>query len=223
MIYVISGGAKAFAVIGVTYPAGSVCTCSDGIKTLKLKDTGGQDFFLIPYAGTWTVTCTDGENKKSESVEITSEGQSVSVELSYETYIYKQGETDITLNSDWALPSSPPVDDWRYSGDSVSLESDGSVKSSGGKLVRALKVDLTDVNELFFEVKISAYKYKGHVGVATAWPYSNSDFTYVAKTDFADTTDVQIVTVDTSALTGEYWVGGYFASLTTTNLYNIWY
>ena len=48
MIYVISGGAKAFAVIGVTYPAGSVCTCSDGIKTLKLKDTGGQDFFLIP-------------------------------------------------------------------------------------------------------------------------------------------------------------------------------
>lgn len=74
MIFVLSGDtSEAFAVIGVTYPAGSVCTCSDGIKTLKLKDTGGQDFFLIPYAGMWTVTCTDGENKKSESVEITTE------------------------------------------------------------------------------------------------------------------------------------------------------
>ena len=51
MIYVMSGSAKAFAVIGVTYPAGSVCTCSDGAKTLSLKDTGGQGFFLMQGHG----------------------------------------------------------------------------------------------------------------------------------------------------------------------------
>lgn len=88
MIYVMSGGAKAFAVIGAAYPAGSVCTCTNGSKTLNLKDTGGQGFFLIPYAGTWTVTCTDGVNTKAKSVEITSEGQNVSVELSYELVIF---------------------------------------------------------------------------------------------------------------------------------------
>ena len=84
-------GAKAFAVIGVTYPAGSVCTCTDGTKTLTLKDTGGQGFFLIPYAGTWTVTATDGTNTKSESVEITSEGQSESVALSYNIILIHEG------------------------------------------------------------------------------------------------------------------------------------
>ena len=97
MIYVMSGGAKAFAVIGVTYPAGSVCTCTDGTKTLTLKDTGGQGFFLIPYAAAWTVTATDGKNTKAQSVEITSEGQSVSVTLSYELDIFANGVLDNSI------------------------------------------------------------------------------------------------------------------------------
>ena len=87
----LGGGAKAFAVIGVTYPAGSVCTCTDGTKTLTLKDTGGQGFFLIPYAAVWTVTASDGTNTKSQSVEITSEGQNESVELGYELEIFANG------------------------------------------------------------------------------------------------------------------------------------
>ena len=79
----MGGGAKAFAFIGVTYPEGSTCTCSDGSKTLKLKDTSGQGFFLIPYAAVWTVTASDGTNTKAQSVEITSEGQSVNLSIAY--------------------------------------------------------------------------------------------------------------------------------------------
>ena len=94
MIYVLSGGAKAFAVIAVTYPVGSTCTCTDGTKTLTLKDTGGQGFFLIPYASVWTVTATDGTNTKAQSVEITSEGQSVSVELGYLLVLFDNGVVD---------------------------------------------------------------------------------------------------------------------------------
>ena len=104
MIYVMSGGAKAFAVISVTYPAGSVCTCSDGTKTLSLKDTSGQGFFLIPYAGTWIVTATDGTNTKSESVEITSEGQSESVVLNYQLVLFDSG---IVNNITWDAIQQP--------------------------------------------------------------------------------------------------------------------
>ena len=86
-----NGGGKAFAAISVTYPAGSTCTCTDGTKTLKLKNTSGQGFFLIPYAATWTVTATDGTNTKSESVEITTEGQRASVKLIYELVLYENG------------------------------------------------------------------------------------------------------------------------------------
>lgn len=100
----LGGGAKAFAVIGVTYPAGSVCTCSDGAKTLSLKDTGGQGFFLIPYAATWTVTATDGTNTKSESVEITSEGQSVSVALSYQLILF-----DGAVVEPWTVINANPT------------------------------------------------------------------------------------------------------------------
>ena len=86
------GAGDAFAVIGVTYPEGSICTCSNGVETLELDDTIGYGFFLIPEAGEWTVTATDGTNSKSQSVSITTEGQWESVELSYAVYLFKSGE-----------------------------------------------------------------------------------------------------------------------------------
>lgn len=83
-------GIRLRSVIAVSYPAGSVCTCSNGTKTLKAKDTGGQALFNVSI-GTWTVSCTDGSRTKSTQVSITAEGQNVSVVLEYEFYIFKSG------------------------------------------------------------------------------------------------------------------------------------
>lgn len=85
------GGGDVFAFIIVTYPAGSVCTCTDGTKTLTAKDTTGSWVFEIPYAGTWTVSRTDGEQTASASVSINAKGQSESVELSYKLFIIRNG------------------------------------------------------------------------------------------------------------------------------------
>ena len=140
----LGGGAKAFAVIGVTYPAGSVCTCTDGTKTLTLKDTGGQGFFLIPYAAAWTVTATDGTNTKAQSVEITSEGQSESVELSYALYIIENG----VLNSDgfYANASGSTVASENYFKISQSSVSPNHSWGYFGP------VDLTEYNTLILHV-----------------------------------------------------------------------
>ena len=96
----VGGSKKAFAIIGVTYPAGSVCTCTDGIKTLTFKDTSGLGIFLIPYAATWTVSCTDGTNTASQAISITAEGQSESVTLSYALVLFDKDagidRTDLT-------------------------------------------------------------------------------------------------------------------------------
>ena len=119
------GTSKAFAVISVTYPAGSVCTCSDGTKTLSLKDTSGQGFFLIPYAGTWIVTATDGTNTKSESVEITSEGQSESVVLNYQLVLFDNG---IVNNITWDAVKQPQM---AISGVSSVIEVGGSGYDDG--------------------------------------------------------------------------------------------
>lgn len=101
MIYVLSGGTKLFAAIGVTYPAGSTCTCTNGSKTLKAKNTSGQCVFAIPEAGTWIVTATNGTNTKSQNVEITSEGQSVSVKLVYTCFLFDKGDQFTDTTGGW--------------------------------------------------------------------------------------------------------------------------
>ena len=85
------GSGKLYAVIAVTYPEGSVCTCSNGAKTLKAKDTTGRALFVIPYAGTWTVKAVKGSDSASKTVSITAEGQVETVELAYEFVLYDNG------------------------------------------------------------------------------------------------------------------------------------
>lgn len=76
-------GGDVYAFIVTTYPAGSVCTASNGSTTLTAGDTSGSWVFKLPAAGTWTVTSTDGTDTATATVVISTEGQSESVELSY--------------------------------------------------------------------------------------------------------------------------------------------
>ena len=75
--------AAVYAVIGVTYPAGSTVTCTNGSKTLRAKDTTGKALFVIPFAGTWTVKAVKGSQSASKAVSITVEGQVETVTLAY--------------------------------------------------------------------------------------------------------------------------------------------
>lgn len=81
------GGGDTFAMIVVAYPIGSICTATNGTKTLTAKNTTGSWVFKIPTPASvpeiWTVSCTDGGQTASTTVSITTEGQSVSVSLSY--------------------------------------------------------------------------------------------------------------------------------------------
>lgn len=72
-----------YAIISVTYPEGSVCTCSNGSTTLTAKDTSGKAMFVIPAAGTWTVKAIKGSQSASKAVSITAEGQVATVTLAY--------------------------------------------------------------------------------------------------------------------------------------------
>ena len=90
MIYVLSGGAPLYAVIAVTYPSGSICTC--GGKAAK--DTSGYALFPVK-AGTYTVECHTVDNSKSKSTSVTvtesDRGKSLSVMLLYELVLYENG------------------------------------------------------------------------------------------------------------------------------------
>lgn len=81
------GITKAYALIHVTYPTGSTCTCTKGTRTLSAKDTSGEYLFLIPESGTWTVSCTDGTETNSQNVVIDHQYQAENIVLSYSIFL----------------------------------------------------------------------------------------------------------------------------------------
>lgn len=89
------------AYINVTYPAGSTCTCSDGNTSLVAPDTTGKCTFVVPNAGTWTVSCTTGTDTASQNVSITAEEQSEIVNLEYKLFLYRAGDTCDIVTGGW--------------------------------------------------------------------------------------------------------------------------
>ena len=87
-------GARLRAVIAVTYPEGSVCTCVSGAKTLKARDTSGYALFNVK-AGTYTVECHTSDNSKSKSTSVTvtesDKGKAFAVMLRYALVLFDNG------------------------------------------------------------------------------------------------------------------------------------
>lgn len=110
------GGVRLFSVIGVTYPAGSVCTCTKGTKTYKAKNTSGLALFAVPETGEWTVSCTDGTQTASTTTTVSAEGEAVNVELTYGLRLFDNGDECTDTTGGWtntgytydALLETPP-------------------------------------------------------------------------------------------------------------------
>lgn len=69
------------ATITVTFPADSTCTCTKSGETQTAYVS--PHTFSVHSAGTYTITATDGTHTKSDTVTITTDGQSESVTLTY--------------------------------------------------------------------------------------------------------------------------------------------
>lgn len=182
------------ATINITYPAGSTCTCSDGTTTLSAPDTSGTWACIVPNAGTWTATSTSGTETDSKAVTITTDGQSISVELSYALFLFKPN-----------APSDIIAGEWEMHGNStVTAEAELVVKSvnnyNGKRDISARtkgQIDLTEYSTLQATCKASGGSdtklevYSGSSVVASA----------------AIGTSLTTVTVDISALSGLHSIG----------------
>ena len=115
MIYVLSGEAAPYAAISVTYPAGSVCTCTKGTKTYKAKNTSGLALFAVPEVGEWTVSCTDGTQTASATATVSAEGEAVNVKLAYNLRLFDNGDECTDVTGGWTISDYqfgyPPASD----------------------------------------------------------------------------------------------------------------
>lgn len=182
------------ATINITYPAGSTCTCSDGTTTISAPDTSGTWACIVPNAGTWTVTSTSGKETDSKTVTITTDGQSISVELSYALFLFKPNAPSDIIAGEWEMPVHS----------TVTAEAELVVKSvnnyNGNRNISARtkgQIDLTEYSTLQATCKTSGGSntklevYSGSSVVASA----------------AIGTSLTTVTVDISALSGLHSIG----------------
>lgn len=182
------------ATINITYPAGSTCTCTDGVTTLTAPDTSGTWACIVPNAGTWTATSTSGTETDSKAVTITTDGQSTSVELSYALFLFKPNAPSDIIAGEWEMPVNS----------AVTAEAELTVKSvnnfNSNRIISAHtkgQIDLTEYSTLQATCKASG-------GSDTKLEvYSGSSV--VASTAIG--TDLTTVTVDISALSGLHSIG----------------
>ena len=213
----IGVSSKPYAVIDVTYPAGSTCTCTNGSKTLTAKGTGGKALFVIPSAGTWTVKAVSGSKSTSKTVSITAEGQVATVTLTYELYIFKSGSG---LTSGYSVEGSGSV-----SKDRISWS--GSSDSGGISMYIKPAVALKDYTKLCIDFECT-YNYGGNYGMGfgvgkDAAASTRIDWTqWTAKvTNGANPIARNTAQCDISKLTDSEYikvVGSYSAG----KIYNIW-
>ena len=212
------GGGTPYAAIGVTYPSGSVCTCTNGTLTLTANDTTGKAIFVIPSAGTWTVKAVKGSKSKSKAVSITAEGQVETVTLTYELYIFKSGSG---LTAGYSVAGS--------GGNVSNANISWSGNSDGGGISMYIKpaVSLNNYTKLCFDFECS-YNYGGNYGMGfgvgkDAAAGATIDWTqWTAKvTNGANPIARNTAQCDISKLTDSEYikvVGAYSAG----KVYNIW-
>ena len=220
-------GNKVFAVIGATYPAGSICTCSNGSKTLTTKDTSGKALFVIPSAGTWTVKAIKGSQSASKAVSITAEGQVETVTLMFETILFDNG---VIGDIKW---DASKVDDTTYCTNSVSdvIWLSGTVYDNGLIFVApsatrgiSSAIDLTNYNKVNVRVK----QVLSNTGTAKIYVGTSALGDQIATANIA-LADGQISSLDISSVTGSKYIsiyvrptGGTYGNKIDVKLDKVW-
>ena len=217
-------GARLRAVIAVIYPAGSICTCSNGTKTLNARDTSGKALFNVPV-GWWTVSCTDGSRTTSKTVSITTEGQIESVTLSYELVLLSG-----TIGRDnWNLITS--------GNDTISFNNYGIVSTNTGYSsagVTKSRLNVANYNTLKVDFNLSAdsnndvligisESRNSFSGINSSYIYENpGDYGFVAnsKSRFSTAGNYSL-SLNLSAVSGTFYIWVYRRYGSTCTFYNI--
>lgn len=200
------------ATINITYPAGSTCTATDGTTTLTAPDTSGTWACVVPNAGTWTVTATDGEDSASKDATITADGQSKSLTINYQTFLYNAGDQCTDLTGGWEVSNLSGGASGSVLEDALVLgNSSMTVRTSvfGGSVVYGAAntvnlIDLTNISTIKFTISnVSDSTYLEHcdVGVYRAKPSKFYDDVFAAK---VEAKSVGQHTLDVSNLTSGY-------------------
>lgn len=194
------------ATLQITYPAGLVCTATNGTSVRTAPDTSGTWTCAVDRAGTWTVTA----GAWSGAVTLTEKGQQASLRLAQ--WIVKDGViTEIGLSN--LLISGRNLTPTQEEG-SILLHN--TLNSQAVGLLSGEKLDLTNAAKITADVEIltagtsTTAKFNGiAVALTQNTQYSSlaNAGTGIAHEAISRTTGRQTLTLDTSGITGQWYVG----------------
>jgi hypothetical protein len=192
------------ATIAVTYPAGSTCSTAMGDITLNAPDTSGAWNCVVHYAGDWVFTCTDGSQSTTNTVTISTDGESKSLTLSYRLYLFS--ETDGNVGG-FVVRNNFTID----SNFMKLLDGENSDASLN------TWVDLSNYNTLYID------SIRTYAGTLTRGYISPSKSTTITEAglNFGTSLTRKVESLDISAYSGSYniCIHGYW---TVATIYNIW-
>lgn len=199
-----------FAIITATFPIGNTCTCTHSVTgeilntTPIVVDSKNVGFFTIPEAGQWIITINDGQQTKSERITITTQGQTATIELSYDVLYIVSEERGL------AMGYSPEGNLW-VEDNTIGITSPETVAYSG---YLSPMIDVTEYNTMY----IDAYWGASSVGVGET--EDGWQFDAVAN---PDSWDRRIAELDISDISGNTYIkvsANNWGSYIT--IYNLW-
>lgn len=224
MIFNIVNGRAKVATINVTTTPSATVTCVNGSMSLTATaSSAGAASFIVPKIGTWTITCTKGALTRSGTVSATTVGETKSITLILEKYLYHTGTEDVA---------------WTICGVSDSKESTylSVYGSGGGGFKTTAKADLTQFTKLhvMFQSRSTddSPLYVGYTSkVLTRNGGASADISTYNMDKYNSATGTYNVykelTLDVSAASGSYYIhlfrhGGSGYSYGTIWVNNVW-
>ena len=211
------------ASINITYPATSTCvvTNSGGQTVASDTNTGSSTktwTATVNATGTYTVTATatDGSGKsKSATVNITTDGQSESVALSFILYL-RDGIDDCDADTGgWISEARAWGENVPGAGAPIVDKSNNTwivLKQSyakGGLYLTVNKIDLSQYNTLFVELTVTASDSHPEYFTFGIWSELGTYYRYNMAAYWNPTSNIgsTVINIDISKLNGSYYVG----------------
>lgn len=209
------------ATINITYPANSNCV---------VKNSGGQTVAsntntssstktwtaTVGVTGTYTVTATatDGSKTKSTTVNITTDGQSESVTLTYILYL-RDGIDDCDADTGgWISEARAWGENAAGAGAPIVDKSNTWIVltqnyAKGGLYRTVNKIDLSQYNTLFVELAVNSTDSHPEYFTFGIWSELGTYYKYNMAAYWNPTSNIgsTIISIDISKLNGSYYVG----------------
>lgn len=203
------------ATIHVTYPAGSTCTATDGSTTLTAPDTSVTWDCVVPNAGTWTVSLSNGF---SETVTISANGETQTLN---KWYLYNRGD-ERTYITGGILVAAEPTYGGSASKNADNIYIGASVGAlGGGALSTANSIDLNNFSKLCFVMRAAGNRDDySEIGVKTGKVYASGSSWKAVKVLTSGASTDQDVIVDISGASSGYPYTNAWSSNAT--VYEIW-